>query len=128
MSMTPTVRLTGYGLGAAASVLLAMTLLNSSSADAAVSRRLVKSMYFATGSVTLACPVGGVATDGGVGADLTTYRCGPVASRGSGAWHRFHDCTSARVTPRNRHRQTMLVAPPPFHYARDGARRYGNRP
>ncbi|MEV3991070.1 hypothetical protein AB0J57_19375 [Streptomyces sp. NPDC049837] len=71
MSMSPAARRTGYGLGAAASVLLAMALVNSSPADAAVSHPLVKSKYFTTGSATITCPAGWVATGGGIGADLT---------------------------------------------------------
>ncbi|WP_189551354.1 hypothetical protein [Streptomyces lavendofoliae] len=71
MSMSSAARRTGYGLGAAASLLLAMTLVNSSPADAAVSHPLVKSKYFTTGSGTITCPAGWVATGGGIGADLT---------------------------------------------------------
>ncbi|MGW7612400.1 hypothetical protein ACWGKW_35120 [Streptomyces sp. NPDC054766] len=73
MSMSSTARRTGYGLSAAALVLLAVTLANSPSADAAVSHHLVKSRYFTTGSATLACPAGWVATGGGVGLTASMY-------------------------------------------------------
>ncbi|MBL1105227.1 hypothetical protein JK361_11605 [Streptomyces sp. 5-8] len=70
--MSAAVRRTAYALGAVAAVLLALVAFNtftSSSADAAVSNPTVRSQYFTTGSSTIYCPSGYVATGGGVGVD-----------------------------------------------------------
>ncbi|MFH8935200.1 hypothetical protein [Streptomyces griseosporeus] len=72
--MSVAVRRTAYGLGAAASVFLAATVLSPSPADAAAPTSItstVKSKYFTGGYTTITCPSGYVATGGGVGADST---------------------------------------------------------
>ena len=67
--MSTVVRRATYGLGVAASFLLAMGVVNLPSANAALSTQIVKTKYFA-GETTIYCPAGWVATGGGVGADL----------------------------------------------------------
>ncbi|MEU9476771.1 hypothetical protein [Streptomyces sp. NPDC048191] len=70
--MSAAVRRTAYALGAVAAALLVLVAFDSytsSSADAAVTRPLVRSRYF-TGSTTIGCPSGYTATGGGVGVDV----------------------------------------------------------